>query len=167
MVWVKANAQKPGEDPKAFKAPGSTGISSRSTRRSTRTTPPWSGLPAPQRAQQGLAVNLSRSGFGLMFSTMSLARTGIDEHERFLASIRGYKPIWTKWANSKMMQSIDFSGGGQTVKVVLDDMPVHTFEPETLGKSFARTLPDFILMIVLSLVFFAGAFVSFLKADVR
>ena len=46
-------------------------------------------------------------------------------------------------------------------------MPQHKFESETLSKSFARTLPDFGLMIVLIIVFFVGAYVSFLKADVR
>ena len=66
-----------------------------------------------------------------------------------------------------MMQSIDFSGSGQTAKVVLDDMPQHKFEPETLSKSFVRTLPDFGLMLFLIIFFFAGAYVSFLKYDVR
>jgi hypothetical protein len=42
-----------------------------------------------------------------------------------------------------------------------------TFDSETIGKSFARTLPDFGLMLFLIIVFFAGAYVSFLKYDVR
>ena len=61
-----------------------------------------------KRAQERLAVNLSRISPGLgpdVFDSMSLARTGLDEHDRFLASIRAYKPIFTKWINSKMMQS--------------------------------------------------------------
>jgi ABC-type transport system involved in multi-copper enzyme maturation permease subunit len=122
-----------------------------------------------KRSQVSLAVNLSRisPASALTFSTMSLARTGLDEHDRFLASIRGYKPNFTKWVNAKMMRTIDFSGTGQAAKVVLDDMPQHKFEPETLSKSLARTLPDFGLMLFLIIVFFAGAYVSFLKYDVR
>jgi hypothetical protein len=124
---------------------------------------------AKKRSQVSLAINLSRvsPASALTFSTMSLARTGLDEHDRFLASIRGYKPIFTKWANAKMMRTLDFSGAGQTAKVVLDDMPQHKFEPEILSKSIARTLPDFGLMLFLIIVFFAGAYVSFLKYDVR
>jgi ABC-type transport system involved in multi-copper enzyme maturation permease subunit len=120
-------------------------------------------------SQERLAINLSRisPASALTFSTMSLARTGLDEHDRFLASIRAYKPIFTKWANAKMMRNIDFTGTAAVAKVVLDDMPVHKFDSETLNKSFARTIPDFGLMIVLIIVFFVGAFVSFLKADVR
>jgi len=124
---------------------------------------------AKKRSQVGLAINLSRisPASALTFSTMSLARTGLDEHERFLASIRTYKPIFTKWANAKMMRTLDFSGTGQPAKVVLDDMPQHKFEPETLSKSLARTIPDFGLMLFLIIVFFAGAYVSFLKYDAR
>jgi ABC-type transport system involved in multi-copper enzyme maturation permease subunit len=124
---------------------------------------------AKKKSQERLAINISRisPASALTFSTMSFARTGLDEHERFLASIRAYKPIFTKWANSKMMRNIDFSGSGQTAKVVLDDMPQHKFEPETLSTSLARTIPDFGLMLFLIIVFFAGAYVSFLKFDVR
>jgi ABC-type transport system involved in multi-copper enzyme maturation permease subunit len=120
-------------------------------------------------SQERLAINLSRisPASALTFSTMSLSRTGLDEHDRFLASIRSYKPIFTKWANAKMMRNIDFTGTGQPAKVVLDDMPVHKFEAESLNKSFGRTIPDFGLMVVLIIVFFVGAYVSFLKSDVR
>jgi len=92
--------------------------------------------------------------------------TGLDEHERFLASIRAYKPIFTKWANSGMMRSINMETG-ESGKVVLDDMPQHAFVPEALSRSLARTLPDFAVMLILIIVFFAGAYISFLKYDVR
>jgi ABC-type transport system involved in multi-copper enzyme maturation permease subunit len=122
---------------------------------------------ARKTSQVRLAINISRisPASALMFSTMSLARTGLDEHDRFLASIRAYKPIWTKWANARMMKNFSFTG--EQAKVELADMPQHKFEPEALSKSFARTIPDFGLMIVLIIVFFAGAYISFLKYDVR
>jgi len=123
-----------------------------------------------KNTQVRLAVNLSRisPASALTFSTMSLARTGLDEHDRFLASIRAFKPVWTRWANARMMQTLQFGlDASQAPKVVLDDMPQHKFEAESLSKSFVRTLPDFGMMVVLILVFFVGAYVSFLKADVR
>jgi hypothetical protein len=120
------------------------------------------------RGQQKLAVNLSRisPASALMFSTMSLAKTGISEHERFLRSIRTYKPIFTKWINEKMMRSLNLSGGQQPTPE-LDDMPRHEFSAETFGDSFSRMLPDFVLMVFLIILFFVGAFVSFNKYDVR
>ena len=121
-----------------------------------------------KQAQQTLAVNLSRisPASALTFGSMTLARTGVDEYERFLASVRAYKPIYTKWVNSKMGQSINFTTGEQA-KIKIDDMPQHVIAPESLSKSLARTLPDYALMIVMIIIFFVGAYVSFLRYDVR
>lgn len=122
---------------------------------------------AKMNQQQKLAVNLSRISptSAMMFGTMSLARTGVNEHDRFLSSVRTYKPIFTKWVNAKMMQGNIF--GGEQIKPDLSDMPQHEFIPERLEDSFKRVLPDIILMIFLIILFFVGAYVSFLRYDVR
>ncbi len=119
------------------------------------------------RQQQRLAVNLSRISptSAMMFGSMSLARTGVDEHEKFLNSVRTYKPIFTKWVNEKMMQGNIF--GGEQIKPDLNDMPQHEFIPERLSESVKRILPDLFLMVFLIILFFVGAFVSFLRYDVR
>jgi ABC-type transport system involved in multi-copper enzyme maturation permease subunit len=121
-----------------------------------------------KNAQQTLAVNLSRisPASALTFGSMTLARTGVDEYDRFLASVRAFKPIYTKWLNSKLGQSINFQTGEQT-KIKIEDMPQHSLAPESLGKSLVRTLPDYALMLVMIIVFFVGAYVSFLRYDVR
>jgi hypothetical protein len=121
-----------------------------------------------KRAQQGLAVNLSRisPASALTFGSMTLARTGVDDFDRFLASVRAYKPIYTKWINSKLGESINFQSTEQ-VKIKIDDMPQHIYEPQWLSRSFARTIPDFALLTVMIIVFFVGAYVSFLRYDVR
>jgi ABC-type transport system involved in multi-copper enzyme maturation permease subunit len=172
LDWMKENAPKPGEDQKAYQEKFKKFLEDFQQEATSKIDENNAALErdyqARKRAQQNLAINLSRvsPASALTFSTMSLARTGIDEHMRFLASIRAYKPIFTKWANSRMMQNLNFQTG-ETGKVVLDDMPQHSFEPEGLGKSLARALPDFGLMLFLIIVFFAGAYVSFLKYDVR
>jgi ABC-type transport system involved in multi-copper enzyme maturation permease subunit len=173
LDWVKQNSPKKGEDPKDFQAKFRKYLEDFQQESTKKIDENNAALERDyqlrKNSQVRLAVNLSRisPASALMFSTMSLARTGIDEHERFLASVRSYKPSFTQWANAKMMRNLDLTGQGTNVKVVLDDMPQHKFEAEALGKSFARTLPDFGLMVVLILVFFVGAYVSFLKADVR
>ncbi len=130
---------------------------------------------AKRRTQQMLALNLSRISPAslLTFGSLSLAKTGIQEHERFLNSIKTYKPIFTQWINSKMMQgisSISSSGsGGATMgpKPVLDDMPQHEFVPMSLSSSLSLALPDLVIMVLMIIVLFAGAFVSFLRYDIR
>jgi hypothetical protein len=120
------------------------------------------------RGQQNLAVNLSRvsPASALMFSCMSLARTGISEHERFLNLVRSYKPIFTKWVNAKMMKTLNM-GGGEQPKPELSDMPQFEFKPERLSESVKRMLPDLVLMVFLIILFFVGSYVSFLRYDVR
>jgi len=120
------------------------------------------------RGQQRLAVNLSRisPASALMFGSMSLARTGISEHERFLNSVKNYKPIFTKWINAKMIRTLNL-GGGEQPKPELDDMPQHEFIPERIGDSIKRMLPDLVLMILLIIIFFVGSYVSFIRYDVR
>lgn len=123
---------------------------------------------AKMQGQQKLAINFSRvsPASALMFSSMSLARTGISEHERFLNSVKTYKPIFTKWINEKIFKNANFDSAQQT-KPELDDMPQHEFIPERLGDSFMRMLPDLLLMVFLIILFFVGAYVSFIRYDVR
>ncbi|MDP6777762.1 MAG: hypothetical protein QGI83_13470, partial [Candidatus Latescibacteria bacterium] len=48
-----------------------------------------------------------------------------------------------------------------------NDMPVFTFQEAPLADDLGRVTVDVILMAVLSLAFFVGAYVSFLRYDVR
>jgi ABC-type transport system involved in multi-copper enzyme maturation permease subunit len=170
--WTKENPAKPGEDPKIQQDKFKKFLEAYQQELTAKIDENNAAFEreyqAKKLSQERLAINLSRisPASALTFSTISLARTGLDEHESFLASLRAYKPIFSRWLNSKMMKSLNLQTG-QTGKVVLDEMPQHKFEPETLSKSVARTLPDFGLMLFLIIVFFAGAYVSFLKYDVR
>jgi hypothetical protein len=121
-----------------------------------------------KRAQQNLAINLSRisPASALTFGSMTLARTGVDDFDRFLASVRAYKPIYSKWANSKLAEGINMQNG-EMDRIKNDDMPQHVYQPEWLSRSLVRTIPDFALLIVMIIGFFVGAYVSFLRYDVR
>jgi ABC-type transport system involved in multi-copper enzyme maturation permease subunit len=125
-----------------------------------------------KQAQEQLAINLSRisPAAALMIGAMSLARTGPEEHARFLASVRIYKLAFAEWINTKLYRSINYNAmqtGEIGSKPILDDMPQHKFEPESLAKSLGRILPDIGLMLFLIIFFFVGAYISFIKYDVR
>jgi len=171
--WYIANTPKPGDDLKVYEEKAHKWLEDFQQEVTRKIDENNSALErdyqAKKRAQVDLAINISRisPASALTFSTMSLARTGLDEHEQYLASIRAYKRIFSKWASAKMMKNMDLRSGDMGNKVVLDDMPKYEFDQETLADSLARTLPDIGLMVVLIIVFFAGAYVSFLKYDVR
>jgi ABC-type transport system involved in multi-copper enzyme maturation permease subunit len=121
-----------------------------------------------RRRQEMLAMNISRisPASAVTYGALSMARTGIHEHENFLNTIKQYKPVFTKWVNEKMIRSIQF-GQSEQPKPVLDDMPQLSFTPMTLGESFKLALPDLLVLVFMSIVFFVGAFVSFLRYDIR
>ena len=52
-------------------------------------------------------------------------------------------------------------------KLRLDDMPVFTFRPEGTASRLERALPDLGILLLFNVAFFLGAFVSFLRYDVR
>lgn len=119
--------------------------------------------------QRDFAIMISRvsPASALMFGSMSLAKTGINEHDSFLASIKPtYKREFTEWANTNMMQNINMQTG-ESAKPDLTGMPQHQFTSESLNQSVKRAIPDFVIMLVFILIFFVGAYVSFLRYDVR
>jgi len=124
---------------------------------------------AKRRTQQMIALNMSRisPASALTIAAENMGRTGVREHERFLNSIKRYKPVFTKWANEKMMQNLDLSGRGEQPKPDISDMPGHEFAPESLRDSLAAALPDYLILALMTLIFFSAAFVSFLRYDVR
>jgi hypothetical protein len=172
LEWIQKNRADAQKDPKAFQDKYLKFIQDWQLEMTTKIDENNAAIERDyqqkKRAQQGLAVNLSRisPASALTFGSMTLARTGIDEFDRFLASVRAYKPIYTKWINSKLGTSFNLQTGEQT-KINIDDMPQHVYEPEWLSRSLVRAIPDFALLTVMIIVFFVGAYVSFLRYDVR
>ena len=137
-----------------------------------------------KEAQYDLAKNLSRvsPATGLTFGAAVLARTGVDEYGRFMESTRIYRSVIRDWGGKadeqglQVSQTTDSSGNVTGINMstntmgmfeVLASMPQHEFEPENLGQSIQRALPDFVLMAVMSMIFFVGAYIAFLRYDVR
>ena len=46
-------------------------------------------------------------------------------------------------------------------------MPKYEFTPMSLRDSLSLALPDLIIMVLMVIVLFVGAFVSFLRYDIR
>jgi len=140
-----------------------------------------------KEAQAGLAKNLSRvsPAAGLTLGAAALAGTGVDEYGRFVDSARNYGIILREWyvkTNEQKRRDTTRSGnpnpdGSPTfvvpmgdllpVKEALTTMPAHEYISENLEQSLQRALPDFALMAAMTLVFFVGACIAFMRYDVR
>jgi len=118
-----------------------------------------------------LAMNIARISptSSMSFAVMDLARSGINRHEDFFNAVKAHKPVWTKWANEKIISSIDFQQPqpGETPKLDLSDMPQFVFNEENIGVTVKRIIPDIAIMLIFLILFFALAYFSFLKYDVR
>jgi ABC-type transport system involved in multi-copper enzyme maturation permease subunit len=66
-----------------------------------------------------------------------------------------------------MMKSINFAEPTKQLKPDISDMPQLDFRPESLRDSFISAIPDIVIMVLMVILFFVGAFVSFLRYDVR
>ena len=170
LEWQKKNAASAAKDPKAFQEDYLKYAKGLQNELLTKIDDNNAKLERDYqlriKAQQSLAVNLSRisPASALTFGSMTLARTGVDEYDRFLAAVRAYKPIYSTWINSKISGTVESLLGGT---IDISDMPQLSYEQESLSQSISRALPDFGLMIGLIIVFFIGAYISFLRYDVR
>ncbi|MCE5272444.1 ABC transporter permease subunit [bacterium] len=119
---------------------------------------------AKKLRQQQLAADIARCSptSALMFGSMALGRTGPAEYDKFLQSAREYRTVFLDWITAKSMkfltehEAFDLSG-----------MPRHTIAKSTLTESVTSAIPDYLVLILLNILFFAGAYVSFLRYDVR
>ena len=115
-------------------------------------------------AQQKLARNISRisPASALTFGATTIARTGTDEYERFLAATRTYRTIYRKW-----MSALASTSNVPLDNNIISSIPQLPFVPERPVELLARTLPDFALMAAMTILLLTGAFFAFLRYDVR
>jgi hypothetical protein len=115
--------------------------------------------------------NISRisPAAALTFGSMTLARTGVDEYDRFMAATRAYRPIYRNWNTGNPDFSNDPQTGAarQIDESIIRSIPQLPYRPESPGELFVRTLADFALMAAMTIIFLTGAFFAFLRYDVR
>ncbi len=132
--------------------------------------------------QERWAFGLSRISPTAVFqiAAMNLAGTDVEMKYRYLDDLNRYQDTYAKFMQAKTGSSADM------FRIVMKrfnpnanqeeekpkplnpaDIPAFTNDPRPLGASLAAALPDVGLLVVLTAVFFAGAFVSFLKFDLR
>ena len=124
------------------------------------------------------------------FSTNRLSMTDAQLRDRFLRSLRRYREQFLGFADEVIRKNPDRSASGVGLSVRIDDdaaeiprvdfsmsvpefeldlagLPQYDLNKESLNSSFADILPDIAVLIFELLVFFAAAFVAFLRYDVR
>ncbi len=103
---------------------------------------------------------------------MNVAGTGFEEQENFLGMLTDYRERFTKFIEDEMAKE-EQSGRGHmphgSEEGTLDLSQLPPFRYESLGvvDGTMLVLPDLMMLVLISIVFYALAFVLFLRYDVR
>jgi hypothetical protein len=134
-------------------------------------------------AQERLAFTLSRFSpvSAYQLAAMSLGWTDIDLKTRYEDGLTAFRTVFNQHKEQKQKESgatggirisVDSKTGvkidtGREIALDLTGLPEYTHTRPTLGESIGPVVIDFGLMALYSLLAFAGAFVMFLRYDVR
>ena len=126
-----------------------------------------------------LAMGLSRisPSSAMTLASMNIAGTGIESQEHFLNLARAYKENFIFYLKSKeeALQGVKSRSIWEdrsrpftkSATVDISDMPIFRYQKESLSDVMGRVIIDLMLLAVISIAFFVGAYVSFLKYDPR
>ncbi len=127
-----------------------------------------------ENVQQRVALNIARISPAASFSLASadLAGTSLELKRRFQETADAYQVNYAEFINEKtggMGGGWWSRGGSETQSDPIDpyELPKYTFEEPPTSELISGALPDIGLLIMFNLLFFVGAFVAFLKYDVR
>jgi hypothetical protein len=138
------------------------------------------------RKQEQVRLGLTLSRFSpasaFQLAAMQLAGTDVDLKTRYEDAMQSYRQIFNAYREKKERDSggsggirirvdsdkgFSFSSPRDAGTLDLSDMPLFSAPKSSLQEYVAPTFVDIGLLVVLGLSVFAGAFVAFLRYDVR
>ena len=120
--------------------------------------------------QSLLALNISRiSPTAVYYNAAAiLAETDLRSFQRFMEQARQYRREWVEYLKDEKIFSSRrwFTGKDSEEPLDLSGMPRFKEQREGIGSSLQRALLDIMILAVLNILFFMGAFISFLRYDI-
>ncbi|NND72383.1 MAG: ABC transporter permease [Rhodothermales bacterium] len=128
-----------------------------------------------ERVQQRIALGISRISPTSVFSLAAtdLAGTSLELQQQYQDQVSQYRDDYTRFIEEKTGGSggFWFSGGStdEAEEEPIDpyELPVFEFDAPTAATLVSKSLLDLGLLTIFNIVFFVGAFVAFLRYDVR
>ena len=130
-----------------------------------------------QRRQEALALSLARLSPAATFSlaSMAIAGTGLPLQQHYALEAEAYQRSYAEFIRGKTGQN---PGGGFVFRISTDEetekepinaaeLPPFTFRGVPLAVAAGSFVPDLGILSLFAIVFFFGAFVSFLRYDLR
>ena len=132
-----------------------------------------------QRRQERLALWLARISPSAAFSlaAMNLAGSSTALKQHYLDEAHAYQAAYASFLSEKTGGLLSGSGlqvimrrsGDNDKPAPIDprEIPPFQYRPPAVADVFNRALPDLGLLLLFNMIFFAAAYVSFMKYDVR
>ena len=127
--------------------------------------------------QNRISVNISRlsPAATLTYIMSDLCNTGLQERENFYQQAKVYYQHLDDIFYSKMWMDMFSTGKGSTYSLGSSeegiaerkDLPFFTYKSGGLGEVLSRSVIDIGVLVLYTLIFFLGAYFSFLRYDVR
>lgn len=131
-----------------------------------------------QTQQERIAFSLARISPSAMFSLAAshLVGTALDLKQHFQSETSGYQQAYAQFMKEKT--GMNLGSGMMVIKLTMDDeeeekpidpheLPVFEYHPQPISRSINDALFDIGGLAFLNILFFAVAFVGFLRYDVR
>ncbi|MGA2624171.1 MAG: ABC transporter permease subunit [Bacteroidota bacterium] len=91
-------------------------------------------------------------------ATIRYARTGMEQFEKFMDAVS------RQWQEHVALEKLQAQNPEEGYKKTLS---AFGFESESISRSFVATVPQIIILLLFSVIFFMLAYLSFLRKDVR
>lgn len=123
--------------------------------------------------RQRVALGIARISPAAVFALAStnLAGTSLKLKERYNEAARAYRDDYTRFILEKTgsVSNHWWMGGQADTDVEIDpyELPRFEYQEAPLADHVNSALPDLGILLLFNFIFFAGAFVAFLKYDVR
>ena len=123
--------------------------------------------------QVALAGNLSRGSpmSSFVYASTEISGTGGEERDLFMKRLERYHADWRKYGEDKFEefreQQRKRQQGEEPKPFDPSDYPKFIYEGLSLKDQFQGVLRDVLVLAVWNIVFFMGAYLSFLRYDVR
>ncbi|MBT7860556.1 MAG: ABC transporter permease subunit [Gemmatimonadetes bacterium] len=110
-------------------------------------------------------------------ASLDLAASGIDQEERYVESLKAFAEKWGTYAEEKQTafrEAMANNRGRMTPEFLeqfnnldLSDAPQFEFHHMPVADRLTSIYPDVLLLVVWNVIFFMGAYLSFLRYDVQ
>ncbi len=126
------------------------------------------------RASNSLTIARVSPSAEFSLAASKLAGTSLDISYDYLEQLKNYQKVYGNFqreksggASSSGVMIMISDGSSEPKNIDPTEMPKFEYKQPSLASVFSSSIIDMALLVLYNLIFFTGAFVSFIKFDLR